>query len=394
MPEPCTVHCATMRVFLRLLLILCALPAATLLTACGNTSYYFQSVSGHLALLNAARPVPQWLADPHTPPALKTRLELAQRMRRFAVAELGLPDNASYQRYADLQRSAVVWNVVAAPSNSLTLKTWCFPVAGCVGYRGYFAEAEARALADTLQAEGLEVSVYGVPAYSTLGWMNWAGGDPLLNTFIHYPEGELARMLFHELAHQVLYVPNDTMFNESFATAVEQLGVAQWLTTQASAQARAEYALHDQRRTQFRALTRTTRQTLAEIYASKTTSALAGPAQAATKAIAMQDFRNRYAALRAQWTANANATVTQDSPQFRGFDRWVAQANNAAFGAQAAYDTLVPAFEALYQREAAGQTGAAGWARYFAAVRELGAMPADQRARVMEALRALPTPAH
>ena len=372
---------------MRLILILCTLLAAALLTACSNGAYYFQSVSGHLALMNAARPVPQWLADPHTPPALKARLELAQRMRRFAVTELGLPDNASYQRYADLQRNAAVWNVVAAPSNSLTLKTWCFPVAGCVGYRGYFAETEARALADTLQAEGLEVSVYGVPAYSTLGWMNWAGGDPLLNTFMNYPEGELARMLFHELAHQVLYVPNDTMFNESFATAVERLGAAHWLATQANTQAQAEYARYDLRRTQFRALTRATRQALADVYASKSPAAPAEHAQAAIKMRVMEDFRARYAALRAQWVASAS--VTEPSPQFRGYDRWVEQANNAAFGAQAAYDALVPAFEALYQREAAGQTGAAGWARFFASVRELGALPAPERAQALAALAAL-----
>lgn len=369
---------------MRLIRILCTLLAIAAVAACGNASYYFQSVSGHLALMNAAQPVPQWLADPHTPPALKARLELAQHLRRFAVTDLGLPDNASYQRYADLQRSAAVWNVVAAPADSLTLKTWCFSVVGCVGYRGYFAEGDARALADTLQAEGLEVSVYGVPAYSTLGWMNWAGGDPILNTFIHYPEGELARMLFHELAHQVLYVANDTVFNESFATAVEHLGVEQWLATQASVQARAEYALHDRRRTQFRALTRATRQALTEIYASKTTAAPEDSAQAATKSVAMQDFRKRYATLRAQWALDAG--LPSDSPQFKGYDRWVAQANNAAFGAQAAYDALVPAFEALYQRESAGQAGAAGWTRFFAAVRELGDLPAAQRAQALAAL--------
>jgi predicted aminopeptidase len=204
----------------------CLLLAGALLTlaGCADTRYYWQSVSGHVALMQAARPVDDWLRDPQTPPALRERLALSQRIRSFAVTELALPDNASYRRFADLQRRAVVWNVVAAPEYSLTLQTWCFPVLGCVGYRGYFSEAEARAQAAQLQAQGLEVTVYGVPAYSTLGWMNWAGGDPLLNTFIHYPEGELARIVFHELAHQVLYVPDDTTFNESFATAVEQLG--------------------------------------------------------------------------------------------------------------------------------------------------------------------------
>ncbi|MDQ6880600.1 MAG: aminopeptidase, partial [Pseudomonadota bacterium] len=178
--------------------------AALCLSGCSNLAYYWQSAAGHLRLMNAARPVDAWLEDQQSPATLKARLVLSQQIRRFAVTELHLPDNPSYRRYADLKRSAAVWNVVAAPQFSLTLKTWCFPVTGCVGYHGYFDETQARAEAAQLAAEGLEASVYPVPAYSTLGWMNWAGGDPLLNTFINYPEGELARLIFHELAHQVV----------------------------------------------------------------------------------------------------------------------------------------------------------------------------------------------
>ncbi len=200
--------------------------AAFGLSGCAELGYYWQSVDGQISLMAAARPVDDWLADSRTPAALKARLELARRIRRFAVTELDEPDNASYHRYADLHRSAVVWNLVAAPPYSLTLRTWCFPIAGCVGYRGYFQEAAAQREAARLRAQGLEVSVYGVPAYSTLGWLNWAGGDPLLSTFIDYPEGELARIIFRELAHQVLYVSGDTVFNESYATAVERLGSA------------------------------------------------------------------------------------------------------------------------------------------------------------------------
>ena len=159
------------------------------------------------------------------------------RIRAFAAQQLHLPDNASYQSYADLGRPAVVWNVVAAPEWSLEPKQWCFLVAGCVSYKGYFDEAAARLEAQRVAALGLETTVQPVPAYSTLGWLNWAGGDPLLNTFIGYPEGELARLIFHELAHQVVYVAGDTTFNESFATAVERLGAQLWLE-QASAAAR------------------------------------------------------------------------------------------------------------------------------------------------------------
>ena len=336
------------------------------LAGCASVSYYWQSVSGHLRLLNATRPVDDWLADAQTPEPLKARLMLSQRLRSFAVTELKLPDNPSYRRYADLRRSAVVWNVVAAPELSLTLKTWCFPVAGCVGYRGYFNEPDARAEAAQLQAQGLEVSVYGVPAYSTLGWMNWAGGDPLISTFIHYPEGDLARLVFHELAHQVVYAEGDTMFNESFATAVERLGSQRWLLTQASDAARAQHAALNLRRQQFRALALATRLELANIYESK--QALRQPlgGRVAMKNIAMQNFRADYAELKKSWDG------------FAGYDSWVARANNAAFGAQAAYDELVPGFEALFVREGSD------WQRFYDAVRRLATLPKNQRHQALK----------
>ncbi|MBO9648717.1 MAG: aminopeptidase [Variovorax sp.] len=340
-----------------------ALVGAVMLAGCADLRYYWQSASGHIDLMRAARPVPEWLEDPSASEALKAKLELTQRIRRYAVAELGLPDNASYKAYADLHRPAALWNVVAAPPHSLTLRTWCFPVAGCVGYRGYYDEAAARAEAAELTAQGLEVAVYPVPAYSTLGWMNWAGGDPLLSTFIGYPEGELARIVFHELAHQVLYVQGDTMFNESFATAVERIGGARWLKTQASEAAQNEYAQFDARRQQFRLLAADTRRALQEIYASDEAKAQDWKTVDARKAAAMDEFRRRYAALRATWTG----------PRQGAYDAWVARANNAAFGAQAAYDELVPGFEALFERE--GEN----WPRFYAAVKDLAAQPKEGR---------------
>lgn len=366
--------------FLRLCLSLALLPLAGCANVTERMGYYWQSVSGHVRLMQAARPVDDWLADDTTSAALKARLELSQRIRQFAVTELHLPDNASYRRYADLKRSAVVWNVVAAPALSLTLHTWCFPVTGCVSYRGYFREADARAEAAQLQATGLEVSVYGVPAYSTLGWLNWAGGDPLLNTFIHYPEGELARLLFHELSHQVVFAPGDTVFNESFATAVERLGGAQWLRTQASADAQAEYATFNDRRLAFRALTLATRQELARIYADfmpNTAQALEKPGAVAMKNEVMNTFRARYSVLKAGWGGYA------------GYDGWVARANNAAFGAQAAYDELVPAFEALFARQGRD------WPRFYDAVRQLAALDKEARhAALKRALEQAPPPHH
>lgn len=329
------------------------------LAGCADTAYYWQSVHGHLQLMQASRPVAQWLEDPQAPETLKQRLRLTQQMRDFAVAELGLPDNASYRRYADLQRPAVVWNVVAAPELSLTLETWCFPVLGCVSYRGYFEEAAARREAAQLRARGLEVSVYGVPAYSTLGWMNWAGGDPLLNTFIGYPEGELARLLFHELAHQVLYARDDTMFNESFATAVERLGGARWLRERASEAARAQYESFDARRRDFRALVLATRAELEQVY--RDGNGRDRDAQLQRKAEVMQAFRDRYAMLRSQWGGYA------------GYDNWVADANNASLGAQAVYDALVPQFEAVFARHGGD------WAAFYHAVGQIAELPPSER---------------
>lgn len=338
------------------------------IVGCADLGYYWQSASGHLALMRAARPVGAWMEDPAASEALKARLALAQRIRRFAVTELGLPDNASYTRYADLHRRAAVWNVVAAPPHSLTLETWCFPVVGCVGYRGYYHEADAAAEAAVLGTRGLETVVYPVPAYSTLGWTNWIGGDPLLSTFIGYPEGELARIVFHELAHQVVYASGDMVFNESFATTVERIGGARWLATQAGAPAREEYARFDAQRQAFRALTLRTRGALAAAYASREAETGDWSAVDAMKQAAMDDFRQRYATLRAGWTG----------PRQGAYDAWAARANNALFGAQAAYDELVPGFEALFEHEGRN------WPRFYAEVKRLAGLPFDAR---REALR-------
>ena len=357
-----------------------ALLACLALAGCAHTEgalgYYWQSVQGHARLLQAARPLDEWIANESTPAPLRARLQLAQRARHFAVQELGLPDNASYRSYADLGRSAAVWNVVAAPPYALELHRWCFPFTGCIGYRGYFQEADAQAEGARLAAQGLEVDVYGVPAYSTLGYLDWAGGDPLLNTFIGWPEGEFVRLLFHELAHQVVYAQGDTLFNESFATAVERLGTERWLATQARPEVRQAFAASEERRQSFRALTRATRARLAEIYEQNKASAHDSQALNAMKSGAMQDFRARYAVLRERWLAQG--------ARVEGYDRWVAQANNASFAAQAAYDAWVPAFEALFAQQ--GQR----WDAFYDAVRHLAALPQDERHARLQAL--LPPP--
>ncbi len=337
------------------------LSAATvcLTSGCSAIGYYAQSVGGHLSLVRAAKPVPEWLADPQTPAALRARLELSQRIRDFAVSELKQPDNASYRRYADLKRGAAVWNVVAAPELSLKLSTWCFPVVGCVGYRGYYEQAEAIAFADGLKPLGLEVSVYGVPAYSTLGLLPGdAFADPLLNTFIDYPEGELARLVFHELAHQVAFAKGDTVFNESFATAVERIGGERWLRDRASAQARDEYARYDARRRDFRALMTRYRERFDALYASPASDA----DKRAGKAALMTALRADYERVkRDRWGG------------YTGYDGWFARANNASFGVLAAYNDLVPNFERLFEREGRDFT------RFYDEVKRLAALPLAER---------------
>jgi predicted aminopeptidase len=342
--------------------LLLAAAAVCLGTGCSNLAFYAQAAGGHLDLLQRSRPVADVLTDPATTDTLRQRLQLSQRLRDYAVSELKLPDNNSYRRYADLQRDAVVWNVVAAPELSLTLKTWCFPVMGCVGYRGYFQRAEAEALAAALKAEGWEARVYGVPAYSTLGWSNWVGGDPLLNTFINWPEGALAQLIFHELTHQVAYAADDTTFNESFAVAVERIGNRRWLAQHASAEVRKAFEAGEVRREDFRALTLRYRQLLE--------AAFNGPADDAGK-------RARKAELMVAMRADYQALKTGRWAGYSGYDDWFAQANNASLGVLAAYNELVPEFEALFEREGRD------FPRFYRSVQALAALPkAERRARL------------
>lgn len=335
-------------------------------------AYYWQSAEGHLRLLAAARPVNDWLVEEGAPAQLKAHLRLSQRLREFASQALALPDNASYTRYADLRRSAALWNLVAAPPLSLQLRTWCHPVTGCVGYQGWFDETRAREAAARLAGRGLDVAVYPVPAYSTLGWSNWLGGDPLLNTFVQGGELELARLIFHELAHQLIYVKDDTAFNESFATAVERLGLARWLAGSADERLRQAYQEAERRRQAFRALKRETRERLADVYAQ---TGLSDSERLGRKAQVLADLRGAYRQLRTSWGL--------DPARVFPADRWVEEANNASLAAEGAYDQWVPAFEALFAREVGGGTD---WRPFYAAVRRLADLPAPARRDALEAL--------
>lgn len=241
------------------LFLLLAIP---LLAGCETVSYYQQAIGGHLRIMGAARPVDEWLADASTPATLRSRLETARRIRAFASGSLALPDNGSYKSYAQLDRAFVVWNVFAAGEFSVAAKQECFPVTGCVAYRGFFSEEEARRHAERLKGEGFDVHVGGVPAYSTLGWFN----DPLLSTFISYPDAQLARLVFHELAHQLVYAANDTTFNESFAVAVEEEGVRRWLAAEGRQGELEAFRALQARRKVFAQKVKETRTRLAEVY--------------------------------------------------------------------------------------------------------------------------------
>ncbi len=311
--------------------------------------YYLQSMFGHLDMISRAKPVDTVIADDATDPALRKRLEQARTMRAFASQSLRLPDNASYTTYADLQRPYALWNVFATPELSLTLQQWCFPVAGCVSYRGYYDRVDAERFARDLDQQRLDVSVGGVPAYSTLGWFD----DPLLSTFVQYPEGELARLMFHELAHQVVYVPGDTTFNESFASAVEEIGVEKWFAQRNDPAAALAYRQYDERRRKFLELLIRHKAKLAEVYASP----VSDEKKRLGKQQVFESLRADYQQLKDSWGGNT------------AYDRWFAQpVNNARLAAVGAYSDLVPAFRVLFDRSNGEFTP------FYASVRQLAAL--------------------
>ncbi|MFZ1327104.1 MAG: aminopeptidase [Candidatus Contendobacter sp.] len=334
---------------------------ALALSGCANLAYYPQAAAGQWELWRVRRPVAAVLADATTPPALRQRLAIAQDLRAFASAELALPESASYQSYADLQRPYVVKNVLAAPELSLELRQWCFWLIGCLSYRGYFDAEAAQELVDVLRSGGDDVYVADIPAYSTLGWF----ADPLLNTFIHWPTGRLAELLFHELAHQRLYVVGDSAFNEAFATAVGQLGAQRWLEWRGTARERAQFAAEQQRRQAFLQLTAAAREELAAVYASSRPVA----EKRMAKQRAFQTLRDRYQALRRQWDG------------YGGYDDWFARdLNNAKLAGISTYYQWVPAFTALFAR--AGED----FAVFYRAVELIGQAPPEQRQALLSQL--------
>ncbi len=321
----------------------------------GEWAYRARQFGGHVNLLNRAKPASTWLADPATPERTRQALQLALRLRRFAVEALALPDNSSYQRYVQLDADSVVWNVVATPAHSLQLRTWCAPIMGCVGYRGHFERARADAQAAELRAAGWDVYTYGVPAYSTLGWSNALGGDPLLSSFLHWREGDLARLIFHELAHQRAYASDDSAFNESYATAVERLGAAAWWKAEGRSPDLQGDTEREQRRDRWRQLALAARADLATLYASD------APDKPARK-------QARFAQLR----ADVEQLAAHDAG-YSGYLPWARHANNAHLALLSAYQLQAPAFEALFHRLGAD------WPRFHTEVARLARLPKADR---------------
>ena len=294
-----------------------------LLSAC----YYLHATRGQIEVLSKREPIDEILASPETDAELSRRLRLVQEARQFSIDELGLPDNESYRSYSDVERDFVVWNVFAAPEFSLQAREWCFPFVGCVSYRGYFSEAAAHEEADRLRHEGFDVAVGGVPAYSTLG--NFA--DPVLNTMMRWDDVRLVSTLFHELAHQVLYIKDDTAFNESFATAVEEIGIERWLAANGEQGDMARFRSQKERHRRLVELVSAAKNDLAEYYGR----AIDEDAMRALKAARLEKLDSD---VRAELRAAG-----------RSENHWLTgDLNNARLLPMSLYDGYVPAFLALY----------------------------------------------
>ena len=299
--------------------------------ACGTLGgcYLIQAASGQYGVLHARVPLDTVIHDPATKPELRARLIEVQAAREFASRELGLPDNESYRSYAEVGRPFVVWNVVAAPEFSLQPKRWCFPVAGCVAYRGYFHEREARDLALELESRGFDVVVEGVPAYSTLGKF----ADPVLSSMLRYDDDELAATIFHELAHQLIYVKNDSEFNEAFATTVEEEGLARWLRHQGATQRSGRLRAEQEHEAALLALLKPARARLAELYSS---------------GAAVEEMRARKREILAALAADIRALEARQGVHYPVYDQWMAAGlNNAQLASIATYYECVPGFERL-----------------------------------------------
>ena len=325
-----------------------------LIAASSGGCYLLQSAQGQLSLMSKREPIARVIDQPSTPSALRAQLEAVASIRDFASRELGLPDNGSYRSYADVGGRYVVWNVVAAPEFSVDAKEWCYPIVGCVAYRGYFVEARARRFAARMRAKGFDVTVGGVAAYSTLGHFN----DPVLNTMMGWNDVELASIIFHELTHQLLYVRNDSSFNEALATTVEAEGVRRWLRAQGRDADLAKHLVQQDHYAKVVDLLTATRAELRTVYGS----GLAPESMREKKRAAFAAMRSSYAQLKADWREHAP------------FESWFDDdLNNAHLASISTYFTCVPGF----QRELKAVRG--DLTAFYARVRALAKLDQEKR---------------
>jgi len=328
------------------------------LSGCSNFSYYSQAIIGHLSIQVNLQPIAQIITDSDTSPKLKSQLEKVLEIRGYASEQLFLPDNASYTSYTDLKRPYVLWNVVAAPEFSLEPRQWCFPVAGCVQYRGYYAEKDARAFAAGLSQNGDDIYIGGVAAYSTLGWF----ADPMLNTILSRDDVSLAGLIFHELAHQQLYVKNDSAFNEGFAKTVELEGVRRWLLHHGTEELMKVYEAKLQRHHAFIGLVTKTSDELNNLYLSDGEELELRE----KKTEIFADMRIKYQRLKATWDG------------YTGYDNWFEKdINNAQIAAVNTYRDYVPAFQRLLKSQGGKLTA------FYQAAAKLGGLSKEQRVQAL-----------
>ncbi len=333
------------------------------LTACETIAYYGQAIGGHAELLQHTRGMDAMLEDPSTPREQALRLRQALAIRDFASFDLALPDNASYRSYAEIQRKAVVWSLVATPEFWVEPLQWCYPIVGCASYRGYFDRDNALEAADSLQRQGRDVAVEPVAAYSTLGWFD----DPLPSTVLDWPKPLLAGLIFHELAHQRFYVPGDSAFNEAFATAVETSGVRRWLLSLGDEKTLAAWEAGQVRKRHFSDLLLKTRERLMDLYRQR----FGQERLRERKRAEFRRLRTNYAAFKTRWGGEA------------GFDDWFERPlNNARLASVGTYRLWVGAFENLLC-EQGGEMQA-----FYRAVEDLGKLPREQREERLRILSA------
>lgn len=298
-----------------------------MLSGCGSVSYYTQLINGHYDLVKNEQAIEDILAEKKYDESVRKKLAIALEIREFASKELDLPDNDSYKTFVKLDRSYPVWNVIAAEKFSVKAKQWCFLIVGCINYRGYFNKQDAENKAKELAAKAYDTSVSPAAAYSTLGWFD----DPLLSSMLYKEDAHLAGIIFHELAHQKVYIDNDSAFNEAFATAVELEGVRRWLLSRNDRQGMEKYRSYKLRQKQFNALLKETRARLQQLYSENSTPETI---KLERKQLIIRDMKSRYQVLKKQWNG------------YPGYDGWMSRdINNAHLALVATYHDLVPGFE-------------------------------------------------